>query len=219
MRLVLLGPPGAGKGTQAERLAGTYSLAHISTGEMLRSAVQAQTPMGKEAVTYMNKGDLVPDTVVIGVVAERLEQSDCQQGFILDGFPRTIPQAEALSSLFEEKGIPLDHVVNISVREGEIVKRLTGRRVCAECDQIFHVLFNPPDVVGKCTHCDGKLIQRADDSEEAVRQRLRVYTKQTQPLIEYYKVQGLLRQVNGENSMDNVFAAINCAINVGGSSI
>ncbi len=203
MRLMLLGPPGAGKGTVAKKLVEKYGIPQLSTGDLLRAAVSEGTELGRKAKTYMDAGGLVPDTVVIGLIEERLKQDDCRTGFILDGFPRTLPQAEALSSI-----TALDAVVNLEVGDEEVVVRLSGRRVCKQCGAIYHVRNIPPAVEGKCDRCNGELFQRDDDREEAIRNRLGVYRQQTLPLIDYYREAGTLHNVDGSAGVDNVTAAI-----------
>lgn len=197
MRVVLLGPPGAGKGTQAVRLAEVLGVPHISTGDIFRQAVKEGTPLGKKAKEYMDSGLLVPDNIVVGIVRERLGQSDCSNGFILDGFPRTVEQADALAANLAAAGAKLDMVINIDTAEDVLLKRLTGRRVCQSCGAPFHVYFTPPRQAGKCDSCGGELYHRDDDQEETVRKRLIVYTAQTAPLIAYYERKGLLKTVDG----------------------
>ena len=208
MKLILVGPPGAGKGTQAVRLVKHFGIPQISTGDILRKAVKDGTELGTLAKQYMDKGELVPDEVVIGIIRERLMEPDCQKGYILDGFPRTIAQAEALDEMLEKMGSRIDHAVNISVADEEIIKRLTGRRTCSECGAGYHVLFDPPKQDGICDKCGGKLIQRDDDKEETIRARLDVYRRQTEPLIRYYEEKGLLRTIPGEGNMEEIFNAI-----------
>ncbi len=208
MRLVFLGPPGAGKGTQARELAQEWRVPQVSTGDMLREAVAAGTPLGTEAKRFMDQGALVPDAVMIGLIAERLGRPDAARGFILDGFPRTIGQAEALGSLLKDLGRPLDGVINFEVSEPELIRRLTGRRVCRGCGHSFHVVSNPPKRDGVCDACGGELYQRSDDSEATVRNRLEVYRRQTSPLLDYYRERGLLTSVPGEGRIDDIRAAI-----------
>lgn len=212
MRLILLGPPGAGKGTQAKRLTERFSIPQISTGEILREAVKEGTPLGKTAQEYMQSGKLVPDSVVIGIIEERLGGGDCAPGFMLDGFPRTVPQADALKVVLARLGQGVDHVVSIDVPNEELVVRLTGRRTCKSCGFGFHVSFDPPKVVGLCDRCGGQLVQRDDDKEETIRARLKVYGEQTEPLITYYKAAGLLRPVDGTGNMDQIFARVLAAV-------
>jgi len=208
MKLILLGPPGAGKGTQAVRLVKHYGIPQISTGDILRKAVKDGTELGTLAKKYMDKGELVPDEVVIGIIRDRITEPDCEKGYILDGFPRTIAQAEALDEMLEKMGARIDHVVNISVADEEIIKRLTGRRTCSNCGAGYHILFDPPKQEGICDKCGGKLIQRDDDKEETIRARLEVYRQQTEPLIKYYEAKQLLRTIPGEGSMEEIFNAI-----------
>ncbi len=205
MNIVLLGAPGSGKGTQAAMISGRYGTPHISTGDILRQAVTDGTSLGLKAQGYMDRGELVPDEIIIGVVEECLREEDCERGFILDGFPRTVAQAESLEESLKEMGGSLDVVLNIEVEDEEIIRRLTGRRICGKCGRIFHLLFDPPRDEGVCEVCGGDLYQRADDTEETVRRRLEVYKEQTAPLIDFYKRKGLLRNVRGEKSAADVF--------------
>jgi adenylate kinase len=200
MNLVLLGPPGAGKGTQAKRLIEKLAIPQISTGDLLRQAVKDATDLGLKAKAKMEAGELVPDDVVIGMVKERLAQDDCKAGFILDGFPRAVSQAEALEKMLASEGRGLEHVVSIEVPEEELVRRLTGRRSCPGCGAMFHVSFNPPKQDGKCDACQGELITRADDNEETIRNRISVFRQQTEPLKEFYQTKGLLRGVDGSGA-------------------
>lgn len=208
MNIILMGLPGAGKGTQAERIVEEFRVPHISTGDMFRAAVKNQTKLGLEAKSYMDKGLLVPDEVTIGIVRERLGNDDCKNGFLLDGFPRTVPQAEALTETLKELGQQIDHVINIQVSRDVLIQRLTGRWICPVCGSSYHTLFNPPQQAGICDKDGGKLFQRDDDKAEVVTQRLDVNIAQTQPLIDYYSQQGLLRNINGEQEIDAVFAEI-----------
>lgn len=208
MNIILLGPPGAGKGTQAKRLIDKYGIPQISTGDMLRAALKEGTPLGLEAKKYMDKGALVPDTVVIGLVKERIQQKDCAKGYMLDGFPRNVSQAEALDSMLTELGQKIDHVVCIEVPNDELVGRLTGRRTCRNCGAGYHVMFDPPKKEGVCDKCGGELYQRDDDNEATVKSRLQVYANQTEPLIEYYQKQNKLRPINGVGDMEVIFGRI-----------
>jgi adenylate kinase len=205
MNIILLGPPGAGKGTQAKMLIDKYGIPQISTGDILRANLKAQTELGLEAKKYMDAGKLVPDEVVIGIVGNRLEEDDCQKGYMLDGFPRTVAQAEALDKILSERNAGIDHVVSIEVPDSELMKRLTGRRTCRQCGQGYHVVFDPPAKEGICDKCNGELYQRDDDNEETVGARLVVYTEQTQPLIEYYNKKGLLRPIDGLGGISEIF--------------
>jgi adenylate kinase len=204
VRIAFLGPPGAGKGTQARELARAWSVPHIATGDMLREAVAAGTALGREAKAYMDRGALVPDDVIIAMIAERLRDPDARSGFLLDGFPRTIPQAEGLERLLKDIGQPLERVIYFDVAEPELVRRLTGRRVCRGCGHSFHVVSNPPRREGVCDACGGELYQRVDDSESTVRNRLSVYRTQTAPLLEWYAARGLLVTVEGEGPIADV---------------
>jgi adenylate kinase len=208
VNVILMGLPGAGKGTQAERIVEQFHIPHISTGDMFRAAVKNETPLGLQAKSYMDKGLLVPDEVVIGIVRDRLAQDDCAKGFLLDGFPRTVPQAEALTATLKELGREIDHVIHIDVERSVLIERLTGRWICPVCGASYHTLFNPPKVAGVCDKDGGTLFQRDDDKPEVVAQRLDVNIAQTQPLIEYYSKQGLLRTIDGERNIDVVFAEI-----------
>ncbi len=208
MNLILLGGPGAGKGTQAKLIVEKYKIPQISTGDMLREAVKQGTELGKKAKEYMDKGELVPDEIVIGIVKERLKQPDCDRGFILDGFPRTIAQAEALDKILDEIGKKIDAVINIQVPEEEIVRRIVNRRTCKNCGAIYHLIYSPPKEPNKCDKCGGELYQRDDDKEETVRERLRVYREQTEPLIEYYQKKGILYNVDGTKDINGVFEEI-----------
>jgi len=207
--VILLGPPGAGKGTQAERIVAGYALPHISTGEMLRAAVAEGTEMGLAAQKFMEAGALVPDEVVIGVVRDRLAQADAQKGFLLDGFPRTIEQAERLDVMLADGGRAVTHVILIDVPEDELVERLAGRRMCKGCGKGYHVVFDPPQKEGLCDVCGAELYQRSDDNEATVRNRLEVYRAQTEPLVGYYEDCGVLRTADGGGKTpDEVFALV-----------
>ncbi len=215
VRVIFLGPPGAGKGTQAQELAREWGVPHIATGDMLREAVAAKTALGLEAKRHMDSGGLVPDEVVIGLVGERLAQPDAKAGCVLDGFPRTVAQAEALDALFARAGIALDRVIYFDVPRAELLRRLTGRRVCRACGRTFHLVSAPPRVAGKCDDCGGELYQRADDSEATVATRLDVYQKQTAPLLDYYRGRRLLAEVAGEGPVAGVGEAIRRAMGQG----
>lgn len=212
MNLILLGPPGAGKGTQASSMVKEYGVPQISTGDALRAAVKAGSDVGVRAKKYMDAGELVPDAVVIEIVGERIAEPDCSKGFLLDGFPRTISQADALAEILSKAGREIDHVVCIQVEKEEVVKRLSGRRSCRACGYPHHVLFNPPAKEGVCDKCGGELYHRDDDREDAIRQRLETYDAQTQPLIDYYRERGLLRPVDGGGDVgvirDRIFKAL-----------
>jgi adenylate kinase len=205
MRVVFLGAPGVGKGTQADRIATRYQVAKISTGDLLREAVRNQTALGLEAKHYMDQGNLVPDAVVIGLVMEKLADPSCTKGFVLDGFPRTVPQAEALETVLTAKGVMLDRVVNFQVPREEVVRRLGGRRSCPKCQATFHVDFAPPKVDGICDRCREPLVQRSDDGRDAIEMRLKVYDEQTSPLVRYYQQRGLLFQLDASGTVDVVF--------------
>ena len=211
LRIIFLGPPGAGKGTQAQSLAKEWGVPHVATGDMLREAAAAKTPLGLEAKRHMDAGALVPDDVVIGLVGERLAQPDAKAGVVLDGFPRTVAQAEALDALFARTGLTLDRVIFFDVSRAELLRRLTGRRVCRACGRTFHLVSAPPKVAGKCDVCGGELYQRTDDSEATVGTRLDVYEKQTSPLLDYYRSRNLLATIAGEGSVAQVAEAIRSA--------
>lgn len=208
MRLVLLGAPGAGKGTQAKILVEKYGIPQISTGDLLRAAVAAGTALGKEAKSYMDRGELVPDTVVLGMVEERLRQEDCKKGFILDGFPRNTKQAEALDNMLNSLNMPLTAALSVDVPFDELMKRLTGRRTCKACGQMYNIYFNPPKKEGVCDKCGGELFQRDDDKEETIKKRLEVYSAQTAPLIDYYSKKGILKSVVGTGSIEDIFKKV-----------
>jgi adenylate kinase len=204
MKLILLGPPGAGKGTQAKMLTERFDIPQISTGDILRAAVKDRTPMGVKAKSFMDAGGLVPDDVVIGIVRERLQNQDCAAGFILDGFPRTVAQADALKETLHSLGKDLDAVISLEVDTESLVERLTGRRTCRECGQGYHIKFDPPREAGRCDACGGELFQRDDDSEETIRKRLEVYHAQTSPLVAYYRNEDLLLPVDGMQEIGTV---------------
>ena len=201
MNLILLGPPGCGKGTQAKLLTGKYQIPQISTGDILREAVKQETPMGLEAKNYMNAGKLVPDEVVIGIIQDRLKQSDCEKGFILDGFPRTVAQAKFLAEISGNRPV---FAINIEVEESQIVKRLSGRRFCPKCGNIYNMYFSPPPEPGKC-ECGTELVRRKDDREEVIEERLRVYRDQTLPVIDFYRSSGNYYEVDGNWDPENVY--------------
>ena len=206
MHIILMGPPGAGKGTQAANLVKRYGILHISTGDMFREAVKEGTPLGKEAKSYMDAGKLVPDEVTIGIVRERLSKPDCKKGFILDGFPRTVEQADALTEILADNGIKLTGVLNISVPAADLIERVVGRRICKNCGHSFHVKFNPTKVEGVCDDCGGTTYQRADDSEETMKSRLSVYESATRPLIDYYTKAGVYKEIDGRQDIAKVEA-------------
>ena len=208
MRIVLLGAPGAGKGTQANKLIDKYGLPQISTGDLLRAAVSAGSPLGKEAKSYMDKGELVPDSVVLGMVEERLNQDDCKKGYILDGFPRNTAQAEALDKMLASLDMSLDAALSVDVPFEDLMKRLTGRRTCKSCGQMYNIHFKPPQKEGACDKCSGELFERDDDKEETIKKRLDVYNAQTAPLIDYYQGKGILKSVSGTGSIDDIFAKV-----------
>lgn len=208
MKIILLGPPGAGKGTQAVKLVEELQIPQISTGDMLRAAVGEQSPMGIKAKEFMDAGGLVPDEVVVGIVRERLQQEDCASGFILDGFPRTVPQADALTDVLSEINKNLDAVISLDVDTEALVERLTGRRSCMSCGKGFHISYDPPASDGSCSECGGQLIQRSDDQESTIRNRMQVYHDQTAPLESYYMDLGLLKSVDGMQDMQSVQISI-----------
>lgn len=208
MNILFMGPPGAGKGTQAERIVDEFKVPHISTGDAFRLAMSQGTPLGVQAKKFVDQGLLVPDEITNGIVKERLEKPDCDNGFLLDGFPRTIAQAEALDEMLASMGKRIDHVINLKVDRDLLLGRLTGRRICKSCGSTYHVLFNPPKVDGVCDKCSGELYQRSDDTEEKVGTRLDEYSNKTAPLLKYYENKGLLREVDGQKDIDEVTAEI-----------
>lgn len=216
MYILLMGPPGAGKGTQAERLISEYGIPQISTGDMFRAAVKAGTALGREARSYMDKGALVPDSVTVGIVKERLSEEDCRKGWILDGFPRTTAQAAALDAMLHDMGITLTAVLNISADKDDLVKRISGRYVCRSCGASFHSEFRPPRVKGVCDTCGGELYQRDDDKADTVSQRLAVYETSTRPLIDYYRASGVLYDIDGNRSMEDVYSQIQAVLKKAG---
>lgn len=212
MRIVIIGPPGAGKGTQARLMHDRFGCPQISTGDILREAQLSGTPLGLQVRRFMEQGLLVPDEVVIGIVEERLAAPDAERGFVLDGFPRTVPQAKALDAMLERRAIPLDAVMSINVQDDEVVRRLSGRRVCRGCGAMFHVAFDASAKSGLCDRCGGALFQRDDDTEAVIRQRLSVYTQNTAPVVEHYRQRGLLREVAGLGSRDEVFKSLTATL-------
>lgn len=212
MRLVLLGAPGAGKGTQAKRLIEKYGIPQISTGDILRQNVADGTPLGKEAKSYMDKGELVPDRIILGLVGDRLKKDDCKKGYILDGFPRNIAQAEALDKMLNDLNMPLTAALSVDVPFDDLMKRLTGRRTCRNCGQMFNIYFSPPKKDGVCDKCGGELYQRDDDKEETIKKRLEVYEASTAPLIDYYHKKGILKSVIGVGNIDEIFERVCTAL-------
>lgn len=208
MKIIMLGAPGAGKGTQAKQIAGKYSIPHISTGDIFRANIKNGTDLGKKAKEYMDQGLLVPDELTCDLVMDRIQQDDCKNGFVLDGFPRTIPQAQALDAALTKIGEKMDYAIDVDVPDENIVSRMSGRRACLDCGATYHVVSLPPKTEGKCDHCGSDLVLRDDDKPETVQKRLTVYHEQTQPLIDYYKKQGILKSVDGTQSMEAVFTAI-----------
>ena len=212
MNIVLMGLPGAGKGTQAEKIVEKYAIPHISTGDMFRAAIKEGTELGLKAKAFMDEGKLVPDEVTIGIVRERLSQPDCEKGFLLDGFPRTVPQAEALDSILEELDRPVEHTINIEVEKEELIARLSGRRICKTCGASYHLIFNPPAVEGKCDKDGGELYTRADDNPETVANRLEVNRNQAQPLLDFYQAKGVLTNIDGQQDINKVFADLDALL-------
>ena len=212
MHIVLMGAQGTGKGTQATILAQAYRIPHISTGDILRQAVKDGTPLGKKAQAVMERGELVSDDIMIGIVRERLARPDCEKGFIFDGFPRTIAQADAFTEAVRDRGLRLDAVVSLEVPREILLERMTGRRVCRGCGAIYHVKYSPPEVAGRCDRCGGELYQRVDDHPDAINTRLEAYERQTAPLIDYYRQRGLLKAVDGSGLVEEVAGAIKSAV-------
>ena len=212
MRIILLGPPGSGKGTQASALEARESIPHIASGDLLRANVRDHTELGRRAKPYMDRGELVPDDLILDMMAERLSEPDARQGYVLDGFPRTVAQAEALAERLEQLGAQLDAVVHLNVPEAEILRRLSGRRTCPSCNAIYHVDTMPPRRAGVCDKCGAALIQRDDERPEVVRNRLEVYAEQTQPLLDYYRQRGLLREIDGMIGVENILREIGAIV-------
>lgn len=208
MKIVMLGAPGAGKGTQAKKIAAKYGIPHISTGDIFRANLKAGTELGLKAKEYMDKGALVPDSLTLDLIMDRFKEDDCKNGYVLDGFPRTIPQAEALTAALTKISDKLDYAINVEVPDEAIVKRMSGRRACVGCGGTYHIVFNPTKVEGKCDVCGGELVLRKDDAPETVQHRLEVYHDQTQPLIDYYKNEGIFKEVDGTQDLEKVFSDI-----------
>ena len=208
MKIVMLGAPGAGKGTQAKRIAAKFSIPHISTGDIFRANIKNNTPLGAKAKSYMDKGELVPDELVIELIMDRFAQDDCVNGYVLDGFPRTIPQAEELDKALKSVNDNLDYAIDVEVPDDNIINRMSGRRACVNCGATYHIVHNPPKVENECDTCNGELILRDDDKPETVKNRLDVYHTQTQPLIDYYTTQGVLKTVDGTRDLNEVFQEI-----------
>lgn len=208
MKIIMLGAPGAGKGTQAKKIADKYQIPHISTGDIFRANIKEGTELGKKAKSYMDQGQLVPDELTLELIMDRFQNPDCKNGYVLDGFPRTIPQAEALTEALAKKGETIDYAINVEVPDENIINRMGGRRACLACGSTYHIVYAPTKVEGICDRCGEKLVLRDDDKPETVKNRLNVYHNQTQPLIEYYTRQGKLAEVDGTRSMEDVFNAI-----------
>ena len=208
MRIIMLGAPGAGKGTQAKKITSRYSIPHISTGDIFRANIKSGTELGKKAKTYIDQGHLVPDELVVDIVIDRVQQQDCADGYVLDGFPRTIPQAEALDKALAEMGQSIDYAINVEVPDENIVQRMSGRRACVNCGATYHIVYAPTKIENVCDTCEGELILRDDDKPETVQERLNVYHEQTQPLIDYYTEQDKLVEVDGTIDIEKVFDAI-----------
>lgn len=212
MNLILLGPPGAGKGTQAEKISEIYGIPHISTGDIFRENLKKGNELGLKAKEYMDRGELVPDNVVIDIVKDRLQAGDCRDGFLLDGFPRTVVQADALKKMLRETGRRIEHVLNIQVPDEVVIERITARRTCGACGAVYHLQYDPPRREGRCDACQGELYQREDDSEQTIRTRLEEYKAKTQPLIDYYREEGLLRDIDGNAGIDEVLEDIRAVL-------
>ena len=208
MKIIMLGAPGAGKGTQAKKIAAKYGIPHISTGDIFRANIKNNTELGKKAKTYMDKGELVPDELVVDLIMDRFKEADCANGYVLDGFPRTIPQAEALDKALAANNETVDYAINVEVPDENIINRMSGRRACVACGSTYHIVYAPTKVEGICDRCGKELILRDDDKPETVQNRLNVYHKQTQPLIDFYKNKGVLAEVDGTVDMEDVFNAI-----------
>ena len=208
MKIIMLGAPGAGKGTQAKKIAAKYAIPHISTGDIFRANIKNNTELGQKAKTYMDKGELVPDELVVDLIMDRFKEADCANGYVLDGFPRTIPQAESLTKALSERGEAVDYAVNVDVPDENIINRMSGRRACLNCGATYHIVYNPSKKEGICDTCGQQLVLRDDDKPETVKKRLSVYHDQTQPLIDYYKNEGILAEVDGTKDMEEVFQDI-----------
>ena len=208
MKIVMLGAPGAGKGTQAKKIAGKYGIPHVSTGDIFRANIKNGTKLGMQAKAYMDAGNLVPDEITIGMLLDRINQEDCEKGYVLDGFPRTIPQAESLTAALKERGESIDYAIDVDVPDENIIRRMSGRRACLSCGATYHIVYNAPKKEGVCDQCGEPLVLRDDDKPETVQNRLNVYHRQTQPLIDYYKKEGVLAQVDGTQDMEQVFQDI-----------
>ena len=208
MKIVMLGAPGAGKSTQAKKIAGKYGIPHVSTGDIFRANIKNGTKLGMQAKAYMDAGNLVPDEITIGMLLDRIHQEDCEKGYVLDGFPRTIPQAESLTAALKERGESIDYAIDVDVPDENIIRRMSGRRACLSCGATYHIVYNAPKKEGVCDQCGEPLVLRDDDKPETVQNRLNVYHRQTQPLIDYYKKEGVLAQVDGTQDMEQVFQDI-----------
>ena len=208
MKIIMLGAPGAGKGTQAKRIAEKYSIPHVSTGDIFRKNLKEGTPLGLKAKTYMDQGALVPDDVTIAMLLDRIHEADCESGYVLDGFPRTIPQAESLTAALAQTGEAVDFVIDVNVPDENIIERMSGRRSCSKCPETYHIVYHAPKTEGICDACGAELITRADDKPETVKHRLEVYHEQTQPLVDYYANVGVLHTVDGTQDMGKVFSDI-----------